>query len=406
MNAVSAMDSPAPRLPGDETFTHLHFVIVFVRDQERSLRFYLDQLGFTLVIDAQLESGERWVELAPPDGLARICLATPKSGSDEEKLIGRFTGILFLTADVQRTFEEWQGRGVKFHSAPQQPVLGVMATRFDDLDGNSFGLAGVDEVTKQVEVKRRLAAEKAEAERRTAQELDIAKQVQARLFPQILPARRTLDYAGVCIQARQVGGDYYDFLDFDGHRLGILIADISGKGIGAALLMASMQANLRSQFATSGSDPGRLLRSANRIFHENTRDAAYATLFFSEYDEAESQLTFINCGHLPALLLHSDNTIEWLTATATVFGLFKQWDCASETRQFLPGDILVLYTDGVSEASNANQEDFGPDRIVEIVQQNRARSAQEIVSALVENVRNFSVGEQADDITVVVVKRI
>ncbi len=405
MTVVSSIDKPASSPPSDDTFTHLHFVIVFVRDQERSLRFYLDQLGFNLAIDTLLESGQRWVELAPPDGLARICLIAPQSGSEEEALIGRSTGILFLTADVQRTFNQWTARGVKFHSPPHQPALGVMATRFEDIDGNMFSLAGIDEVTKQVEAKRRAAAEKAEADRRTSQELEIAKQVQARLFPQVLPVRQTLDYAGVCIQARQVGGDYYDFLDFGGQRLGILIADISGKGIGAALLMASLQANLRSQFATGGQDPCVLLRSANQLFHEHTRDASYATLFFSEYDEAQSQLTFINCGHLPALLLRPEEATEWLAPTATVFGLFKQWACAAEKRQLQSGDIFVLYTDGVSEASNADQEDFGTERIAEIVQQNRTRSAQEIVSAIVSGVTNFSTAEQADDITVVVVKR-
>src|SRR6202011_4361677 len=144
---------------------------------------------------------------------------------------------------------------------------------------------------------------KQETEQRAAQELEIAKQVQARLFPQTLPAMKTLDYAGVCVQARQVGGDYYDFLDLGRDRLGLVIGDIAGKGIAAALLMANLQANLRSQCAIALDQPQRFLRSVNQLFYENTNDSAYATLFFAEYDDKTQHLRYANCGHLCALLL-------------------------------------------------------------------------------------------------------
>src|SRR5205807_10314148 len=124
---------------------------------------------------------------------------------------------------------------------------------------------------------RRASAEKLETERRAAQELEIAMQVQARLFPQTLPPIKTLEYAGVCIQARQVGGDYYDFLDLGQDRFGLVIGDISGKGMPAALLKANLQANLRSQCAVAFDKPQRLLRSVNQLFHHSTAEESYAT---------------------------------------------------------------------------------------------------------------------------------
>src|SRR5215469_18295131 len=132
--------------------------------------------------------------------------------------------------------------------------------------GICFGLEGFDEVRRSLELRRRAHAEKLESERRAAQELEIAKQVQARLFPQIQPQLKTLECAGICLQARQVGGDYFDFLSLGPNRLGMIIGDVSGKGIAAALLMANLQASLRSQSALAFEQPEALLRSVNRLF--------------------------------------------------------------------------------------------------------------------------------------------
>jgi hypothetical protein len=182
------------------------------------------------------------------------------------------------------------------------PIWGGVFARFKDIDGNSFSLVSFDEVTHALEAQRRAIAEKLETERRAAQELEIAKRMQARLFPQTLPALRTLDYAGACMQAREVGGDYYDFLHLGQERLGMVIGDVSGKGIASAL-MANLQANLRSQCAIALDQPERFLRSVNQLFHENTDAGAFATLIFAEYDERPRRLRYVNCGHLAGLLL-------------------------------------------------------------------------------------------------------
>jgi serine phosphatase RsbU (regulator of sigma subunit) len=285
----------------------------------------------------------------------------------------------------------------------ETPIWGGVFARFRDVDGNTFSLVSFDEVTHAVEAQRRAMAEKLERERRAAQELEIAKQVQARLFPQTLPPLRTLDYAGTCIQARAVGGDYYDFLDLGQERLGFVIGDISGKGIAAALLMANLQANLRSQCAIALDQPQHFLRSVNQLFCENTTDGAYATLFFAEYDDRAQSLRFVNCGHLPALLLRRDGTLERLDSTCTVLGIFKDWDCEIGERRLCAGDMLALYTDGITESFNDDREEFGEQRLVEVLRRQRG-SPQSVLASVVDEVRRFSPREQHDDITLIVAK--
>jgi serine phosphatase RsbU (regulator of sigma subunit)/catechol 2,3-dioxygenase-like lactoylglutathione lyase family enzyme len=417
------------RVDRPDPYLRIHCVNIFVRDQDRSLRFYLDQLGFHLAFDARLQSGDRWVAVSPPDGTTILALVAPKPDSKEYKLIGRSTQVVFVTEDVTAKFQAWAKRGVRFLHAPrlkrikydreakashstgpsmllgeQTPIWGGVFARFKDVDGNSFSLVSFDEVTQAVEAQRRAIAEKQESERRAAQELEIAKQVQARLFPQTLPLLQTLDYGGICIQARHVGGDYYDFLDLGRERLGIVISDIAGKGIAAALLMANLQANLRSQCAIALDQPQRFLRSLNQLFYENTTDGDYATLFFAEYDDNMRRLRYANCGHLSALLLRSDNTLERLASTCTVLGLFKEWDCSIGECRLRSGDTLALYSDGVTESFNDAGEEFGERRLVEALRRHRELPSQDLLTSIVGEVRQFSHQEQQDDITLIVAK--
>ena len=240
--------------------------------------------------------------------------------------------------------------------------------------------------------------------RRAAHELQIARQVQARLFPQRLPPCGTLEYAGLCLQARLVGGDYYDFLDLGRDRLGLVLGDIAGKGIAAALLMANLQANLRSQCAIALDEPQRFLRSVNQLFFENTIESAYTTLFFAEYDDRERRLRYANCGHLSGLLFHADDSLERLDTTASVLGLFEEWDCSIGERQLRPGDLFVLYTDGVTESFNAAEEEFGEQRLVEACRKRRELPSRDLLESIVDDVREFSPHEQHDDITMIVAR--
>jgi serine phosphatase RsbU (regulator of sigma subunit) len=417
------LDRSPVRLDRADPYLRLQSATLFVRDLSRSIEFYVDRLGFTLAFDARQQLGRPWVAIAPPDGPSNLVLVQPDPNSAEYKLIGHSTQVTFITEDLLAKFREWTHSGVVFQQTPRLrrlkahsglqetsaassepgPVWGGMFSRFRDPDGNPLSLVAFDDVTHAIEVQRRAVAEKLEAERRAAQELEIATQVQARLFPQSFPSLQSLEFAGVCHQARHVGGDYYDFLELGGGRLGLVIGDISGKGIAAALLMANLQANLRSQCAIA-SDLRQLLCAVNRLFGANTADASFATLFFAEFDDASRRLRYANCGHLPALLFRRNDGVDRLSATATVVGAFREWDCALEECQLAPGDTLALYTDGITESFNPDGEEFGEERLVEVLRRNRALSSEALLNTVVDEVRQFSPHEQHDDITLIIAR--
>jgi serine phosphatase RsbU (regulator of sigma subunit)/catechol 2,3-dioxygenase-like lactoylglutathione lyase family enzyme len=418
-----------------DPFLSIHAVRVYVRDLDRSLRFYVEQLAFRLVIDTRLQSGERWVAVSPPDGTTILTLVAPKTNTAEHKLIGRSTQVVLCTSDVAAKFQQWSRNGVRFIGTPrlrrikyvsppadspssssaptpgakllgqETPVWGSVSVRFRDIDGNTFSLVSFDELTHAVESQRRVAEEKLEAERRAAQELVIATQVHSRLFPQSMPQLKSLEYAGACIPARAVGGDYYDFLSLGPDRLGFVIADVAGKGIAAALLMANLQANLRSQFALALEQPQRMLQKVNRLFCDNTPDGAFATLFFGDYDDSSGYLRYVNCGHLCALLLRRDGSFDRLESTSTVLGIFKTWECAVGESSLGRGDLLALYTDGVTESMDHSAEEFGEDRLVESLRRHRELGPQSLLTSVVADVRAFSPHEQHDDITLIIAKR-
>jgi serine phosphatase RsbU (regulator of sigma subunit)/catechol 2,3-dioxygenase-like lactoylglutathione lyase family enzyme len=422
------MDVPHDAGEAADPFLRVHAVNIYVRDQERSLRFFQETLGFRIAFDARVASGHRLLAVSPPDGTAVLTLIQPGPESPYRRLIGRATHVVFVTENLPATYRAWRGRGVRFRSTPRlrrvvherddaqagaaaSPMTarppsawGGMFVRFEDVDRNSFELVSLDEVSLAVEAQRRAATARLAAERRAAHELDMATQVQARLFPQRLPAMRSLEYAGTCVQTRRVGGDYYDFLSLGQERLGLVIGDIAGKGMPAALLMANLQAALRSQCAIAVEEPERLLQSVNRLFHENTADNAYATFFYSEFDDRTGRLRYANCGHLPALLLRLDGAVERLDSMAPVLGLFAEWECRTAERLLLPGDLLAIYTDGITEAFDAADDEFGEARLLEALHTHRGSSPGEIVSAILEEVRRFSPREQGDDMTLIVAR--
>jgi serine phosphatase RsbU (regulator of sigma subunit)/catechol 2,3-dioxygenase-like lactoylglutathione lyase family enzyme len=399
---TASQGSPGSPCPGNP-YLRIFKSNVYVRNHDRSLAYYVDLLGFCVLADSRFEFG-RWVAIAPPDGSAILALIAPRRGSENYRLIGRDTHIAFIAEDIDATYELWRSRGVKFLQPPQPQLWGGTFACFQDIDGNTFELLGSDEMSREIEAQRREASERVEKERRVAQELEIAKQVQARLFPQSAPALKTLDYAGVCIQARHVGGDYYDFLSLGPTEIGLLIGDISGKGIAAALLMANLQANLRSQLAMARQQPQLFLKTVNQIFFDNSVESAYSTIFFAEYCDESQKLRYANCGHLAGLLMRAGGELEELHSTGTVLGLFRNWDGRTGECQLAPGDMLALYTDGVTEASDAQGEEFGQLGLIESLRRHAALDAKPTVDAVLREVQQYSSGEQADDITLIVAR--
>jgi sigma-B regulation protein RsbU (phosphoserine phosphatase) len=308
-------------------------------------------------------------------------------------ILGRTSGLIGLLVLGQRRSEEP-------YSGEDKSLLESVA-----------GQAGI--TLENIRLAEKMA-ERMEADRRVAREMEIAREVQARLFPQKLPAMKTLEYTGGCIPARAVGGDYYDFLELRQGRLGLVLADIAGKGVSGALLMANLQASLRSQCASAVDDLRRVLSSVNHSFCESTGDASYATLFFADYDDASRRLRYANCGHLPPLLVcggestegqaSAARTVERLCATCMVVGLFAEWQCDVAEVTLTPGDTLVLYTDGITEARSTDGEEFGESRLVDTVRNYCHLPVEPLLQAVVAAVQQFSGGEQQDDITLVIAR--
>lgn len=391
--------------------------VVRVRDQNRSLRFYVEQLGFRLVVDDRLTSGSRWIVVEPSDRSLLVALVKPPEDSEAYRSIGQDTGLVLVTTDIDALFGEWSGRGVPFAEPPAETPWKARQAIFQDVDGNRFNLIQYGPLTEVLEAERQAAVEKAQAERLLNHELEIAKEVQARLLPQKIPTLLTLEYAGLCMPARQVGGDYYDFLELRPGQAALVLADVAGKGISGALLMANLQANLRSQYATLAGlkeyfplaleDFRYLLLSVNRLFHENSGDEGYATLFIGNYDDATRRVRYVNCGHPPPLLLRGagdQSIVEHLDSTATVIGLFSDFECRVVEKQLAAGDILIIYSDGVTEAMNVDGEEFGEHRLLEVARAHGHLPMALLLEKVVEEVRRFSHREQADDITLVVAR--
>ena len=246
-------------------------------------------------------------------------------------------------------------------------------------------------------------AGKLEAERRTSREMEIAKEVQTRLLPQSAPILKTLECAGRCLQARRVGGDYYDFLELGRDQVGLVLADISGKGVHAALLMASLQAHMRSLSELIPRGLVHAMQEVNRTLWKSTAAQHYATLFFGLYDDSARTLTYVNCGHNPPMLLRADGSLERLPATATVIGLFEKWECESRRIRLAPGDLLAIFSDGVTEAMRG-EEEFGEARFLDELRAAARLPAAQVVTAVFTSVQQFGAGEQSDDITLVVAR--
>jgi serine phosphatase RsbU (regulator of sigma subunit) len=235
-------------------------------------------------------------------------------------------------------------------------------------------------------------------------ELEVARAVQNKLFPQEVPPLHTLDFAGNCIQAHTVGGDYYDFFQLAGGEVAFVLADISGKGVAAALLMANLQGSLRSQAAVSSRDLPVWLTSVNRHFYMHSETEHYATLFLGCYNDGLRQLHYTNCGHNPPLLLRKSGVVERLNATATVLGAFRDWECSVAKTQLEAGDVLCCYTDGITESIGRNGDEFGQRRLLQTVRGNRKLEASSLLRHVEKTVEQFREGEQEDDLTLVIAR--
>ncbi len=244
------------------------------------------------------------------------------------------------------------------------------------------------------------------ARARLDREIEIAREVQEGLFPQRWPSVPGLRYAGHCRPALGVGGDYYDFLELEG-GLGFAIGDVSGKGIPAALLMACLQASLRAQALSGPADLGRLMSRLNTLLYETSPANRYATLFFAHYDPGQRLLSYVNAGHNEPAVLRGDGSVERLRVGGPVVGLLPatSFDQASITLQ--PGDVVLGYTDGVSEAMNAADEEWGEERMIAVGRECAGLAPESVIQRLLAAADSFVAGApQHDDMTLLVIQAV
>jgi len=237
------------------------------------------------------------------------------------------------------------------------------------------------------------------------EDIAVARAVQSRLLPREKPSLRTLDYSANCVQAQTVGGDYYDFLDMGPGQVGFVLADVAGKGISAALLMANLQGSIHRHDGTfRAQDLPRLLTAVNQHLYKYTEAARYATLFFGHYDDSDRSLHYVNCGHNPPLLLRGGGTVERLAPTATVLGLFGEWECSIGEIRLQTGDLLSVFTDGITEARCESGEEFGEDRLLGTLHESRKLESTAILRNVEQAVEQFRFGDREDDLTMVIAR--
>lgn len=244
--------------------------------------------------------------------------------------------------------------------------------------------------------------EEERARQRIEEELDVARTIQRSLTPRHLPQEGWLVACGSSESSHQVGGDYYDVAAMGPDAWSLVIADVSGKGVSSALLASFLQGAFLS--ASSTTDIPEVLARINSFLSDRSEHGKYATMFYSKL-ESSGQLTYVNAGHCPPLLIHKTGEIEKLEAASMPVGLLPEASFVPEQRALAPGDRLVLYTDGVTEAQNEAGEFFGRRRLREAVQRGNGATCAELHEAILSAILDFTAGaEQADDLTLVVVE--
>jgi sigma-B regulation protein RsbU (phosphoserine phosphatase) len=235
-------------------------------------------------------------------------------------------------------------------------------------------------------------------------EIEIAREVQQRLFPQSLPAIERLEYAGHCRPAQGVGGDYYDFLALGNGRLGLAIGDISGKGVPAALLMASLQASVRGQSQGGSGHVAELMTNVNRLLCEASPENRYATFFYAQFDSSTRKLVYSNGGHNAPMVLRAGEVLRLENGGPPV-GLFPFSRYEQDEVLLERGDLLILYTDGISEAENPAQDEWGEDALLSAARGYPVVPAAEVIRRIMEKADEFAAGApQHDDMTLVVAR--
>jgi len=320
-----------------------------------------------------------------------------EAGTDEKRALNQLQTELLLGLPGRKQLMGIMALGSKRSEEPYTPsdlrLLQTVAVQ--------TGLAL--EVSDLAESLAKEAAQRA----RISREVEIAREVQQRLFPQRMPVVGGVSLAGACRPAGEVGGDYYDVIELPDGRLGIAIGDVSGKGVSASLLMASLRACLRTMTVVASMDLARLMEKMNQLVYESSAVNRYATFFFAVYDPQTRALCYVNAGHNPPALLRSSthDPVIRLEAGGPVVGLLPDVQYEEQSITLQTGDLLLAYTDGISEAMTADDEEWGEERMLQTAKAAQSRSVDEILRAIFQAADQFTAGAaQHDDMTLLLMK--
>ena len=294
------------------------------------------------------------------------------------------------------------------HRGTKRLAEGDLDTRIEIPNEDELGDLAVSFNEMAAAVKQ--GREEAVARERLELEIKTARKIQQKLLPHTMPDIPGFEIVGTSLPSQQVGGDYFDFLDMGEGQLGIAIGDVSGKGIPAALLMANLQASLHAQVIKPG-EVAEVTSRINNLLTHSTDANMFATFFYGILDRAKSSFTSTNAGHNPPILMRNDGGIDRLQAGGLIIGFLTDQHYNQETVTLEPGDVLILFTDGITEAVDPARERvadhlFGEDRLLEVIKKKKSGSAREIQSAILKAIGDYTGNSpQFDDITLVVIKR-
>lgn len=331
----------------------------------------LNEKSSILVRDAQMDDAFR-ERLSIVEQKVRTLMAVPLQTKD------RIIGLIYVDSPFF----------VREFTADDLNLLTVMAN------------------TAAIRIEQARLAEVEQTERMLARDLERAADIQRRFLPLAPPTLPGADLAGYNAPCRTVGGDYYDFFPYENGRVGLVLGDVSGKGMSASLMMMGLQARVQA-LADEPADLGPTMARINKITSSKCPSNCFITLFFCVMDPRTGDLTYANAGHNPPFLVRESGDIKMLEGGGPVLGILPSAPYTEYRTHMDPGDVLVLYSDGVTEATNAEMEEFGDERFGAVLRRHRRGSAQEIIEAVTCAVADWGAGSPpADDVTLIVAKRL
>jgi phosphoserine phosphatase RsbU/P len=359
----------------------------------------------------------------PPEMIAGICRRGFDPGPPEEDAMlmhgHGITGYVIrncqslVVPDVRLDARYIQGRRETLSEITVPVIVNERAIGALNLESDRLGAYTNDDVevlqffadAAAISIEKAMLHKQLLEQELLGRQLETAKEIQSRLLPHSPPRLPGYDIAGICIPTFEIGGDYFDFIPLSRSRLGLAIADVAGHGIPSALVMTAFRALLRTK-ARGRSGPANIATGINRILPEFTGENQFVTALYAILEAPSGQLTYVNCGHPPPLLLRVNGEIEQFDPQNIALGVFPDVHLSDEKNRMYAGDILILYTDGVTELMNQEGESFGIQRLVQVIRENQPSAAAELVSKLIEATRVFSKNSGfVDDLTLVIVRR-